>query len=138
MFIPFWPTTISQLTSRLAAISHQPPTFRFDYNWLKSRLVLLITPRRGRHRKHRFQQFYCCVKQLSHGSHREHIFPVSPLVRVRNLLPRNGRCLQSLLSNGSTCYDIYMGLEGKVVLISVLDGVQLIIVQNMGLFHVSP
>jgi hypothetical protein len=53
------------------------------------------------------QLLYSCVTQLSHRLHREHCFPVSPLVCVRNLLwslPSNGRCLLSLLSNGSTCY----------------------------------
>jgi hypothetical protein len=30
-----------------------------------------------------------------HGPRREHLFPVSPLMRARNLLPSNGRCLQS-------------------------------------------
>jgi hypothetical protein len=45
----------------------------------------------------RFQYFlYCCGTQLWHGPRREHRFPVSPLVRVRNLLP----------SNGSTCYNV--------------------------------
>jgi hypothetical protein len=32
---------------------------------------------------------------IRHGPRREHQFPVSSLVRVRNLLPSNGRCLQS-------------------------------------------
>jgi hypothetical protein len=32
---------------------------------------------------------------LRHGSCIEHCFPLSPLVRVRNLLPSNGRCFQS-------------------------------------------
>jgi hypothetical protein len=46
--------------------------------------------------ENRFQQFfYCCVTQLSHGTRREYCFPVSPLVRVRYMLPSNGRCLQS-------------------------------------------
>jgi hypothetical protein len=38
--------------------------------------------------------FYCCVKQLPHGPHRAHRFQVSPFVRVRSLMPSNGRCLQ--------------------------------------------
>jgi hypothetical protein len=62
---------------------------------LNSRLVLLITPRHGQHRKHRFQQLYCCDIQLSRGLRKENRFPVSPLLRVRNLLPSNGPCLQS-------------------------------------------
>jgi hypothetical protein len=74
------------------------------------RIVLLITPQHGPHRKHWFQQFYCCVMQLSHGLRREHIFPVSPLVCVRNILPSNRRCLQSL----STVYMLqYYGLTWK-------------------------
>jgi hypothetical protein len=32
--------------------------------------------------------------QLSHGPHRERLFPVIPLVYVRNLLPSSGCCLQ--------------------------------------------
>jgi hypothetical protein len=59
------------------------------------KLVLHITPRQGPHRKRRFQHFYCCVKQLSHGPRREHLFLVNLLVGVRNPLPSNGRCLQS-------------------------------------------
>jgi hypothetical protein len=47
------------------------------------------------HIKHRFQQFYCCVSQLPHGPRTDHFSAVSPSVRVRNLLPSNGRCLQS-------------------------------------------
>jgi hypothetical protein len=47
------------------------------------------------HIKHLFQQFCCCVSQLPHGPRREHFFPVSLWVRVRNLLPSNRRCLQS-------------------------------------------
>jgi hypothetical protein len=39
--------------------------------------------------------FYCTVTQLSHGPRKEHCFPVSPLVLVRNLLPSNERCLRS-------------------------------------------
>jgi hypothetical protein len=51
---------------------------RLYHNWLNSRLVLLITPR--------------------HGPRKEHHFPVSTLVLVRNVSPplsNNGRCLQS-------------------------------------------
>jgi hypothetical protein len=47
--------------------------------------------------------------KLSHGLLREHSFPVSPLVRVRNLfwpLPSNGRCLHS--------YYLATGLLAKV------------------------
>jgi hypothetical protein len=63
---------------------------------LNSTLLLLITPRQGSHIKHRFQHFfYGCVTRFSHAPRREHLFPVSPLVRVRNLLCSNGCCLQS-------------------------------------------
>jgi hypothetical protein len=51
--------------------------WRMSHNWLNSRLVLLILPWHGPHRKHRFPVSTCT------------------LVRVRNLLPSNGRCLQS-------------------------------------------
>jgi hypothetical protein len=68
---------------------------RLSPNSLNSRPVLLIPPRHGQHIKHRFQQFYCCDTQLSHGPHRKHVFPITPLLRVRNLLPSNGRCLSS-------------------------------------------
>jgi hypothetical protein len=80
--------------TRWATVEVFDPASTWD-NWLNSRLVLPIIPRHGRHREHRFQQLYCCVTQLSHGQRREHRFPVSPLVRVRNLLPSNWRCLQS-------------------------------------------
>jgi hypothetical protein len=63
---------------------------------VSSRLVLLITSRHRPHRKHPSQQlFYCCVTQLSHGPRSECRFLLSPLMRVRNLLPNNGHCLQS-------------------------------------------
>jgi hypothetical protein len=68
---------------------------RMSHNWLNSGLVMLITRRQGPHIKHRFQRCYCCVTQLSQERRREHCFPFSPLVRVRNLLPISGRCLQS-------------------------------------------
>jgi hypothetical protein len=55
----------------------------------------VIQPRSGPYRKHRFQQFHYCVTQLSHGPRGEHSIQVSPLVRVRNLLLSNGRCLRS-------------------------------------------
>jgi hypothetical protein len=56
----------------------------------------VIWSRSGPHKKLRFQQFiYCCVTQLPYGRRIEHRFPVSPLVRVRNLLPSNWRCLKS-------------------------------------------
>jgi hypothetical protein len=60
-----------------------------------TRIAQLITPRHGPHRKHRFQHFYCWVTQLSHGPRKEHLFTVSRLVSVRNLLPSRGRRLQS-------------------------------------------
>jgi hypothetical protein len=59
-------------------------------NWLNSRLVLIIKHRHGSRRK-----LSCCVTQLSHVLRREYLFPISPLMRVKNLLPSNGRCLQS-------------------------------------------
>jgi hypothetical protein len=45
-----------------------------------------------------------------YGPRRAHSFPVSPLVRVENLLPSNGRCLQNhYLAKGlPTCYNIYI------------------------------
>jgi hypothetical protein len=68
-------------------------------------------------------------RQLSHNSlnfklvllitlwqSRKHLYPVSPLVCVRNLLqplPINDRCLLPLLSNESTCYSI-LHLEGSI------------------------
>jgi hypothetical protein len=64
-------------------------------NKLNSVLLLLVTSQHGPHRKHRFQQFYCCVTHLSHGLRRKHSFPISLLVHVRNLLPSNRSCLQS-------------------------------------------
>jgi hypothetical protein len=68
---------------------------RLSANSVNSRLVLFVTPQHGPHRKHRFQQFYCCGTQMSHRPHREHQFPVSSFVRVKNLLPSNWLCLQS-------------------------------------------
>jgi hypothetical protein len=69
---------------------------RLSHNLLNSRLILLRTPQHRPHRKNCFQQFfYRCNTQLSHILCREHLFPVSQLVSVRNLLPSNGRCLQS-------------------------------------------
>jgi hypothetical protein len=75
---------------------HAVTARRLSPNYLKSRSDLLITPRHGPHRKHLFEQLFYYGTQLSHGPRREHGFPVSPLVRVRNLLP----------SNGSTYYSI--------------------------------
>jgi hypothetical protein len=64
-----------------------------------SRLVLLMTPWHGLYRKHTSQQFfYCCIMWLSLRPCREYCFPVSSLVRARNLLwpiPSNGHYLQS-------------------------------------------
>jgi hypothetical protein len=63
---------------------------------LSSTRFLFTTPWHRLYRKHLLQQlFYWCVTQLSHGKHREHLFPVSPLVRVKNLLPSNEHCLHS-------------------------------------------
>jgi hypothetical protein len=44
------------------------------------------------------QWFYCCITQLSHGPHREHRYPLTPLLHVTNLLLSlaiNICCLQS-------------------------------------------
>jgi hypothetical protein len=80
--------------------------WRLSHNQPNSTLALLIIPR--------------------HGPRREHSFPVTPLVHVRNLLPRNGSCLESqylptavvwllisrsLTSNGSTRNNIKTGLH---------------------------
>jgi hypothetical protein len=82
------------------------------------RITLLITPWYGPHRKHRFQQFYCCVTQLWHGPCRGHHFSVSPLVYVRKLLPNNGRCLQShYLATGlhaTISFRVYNFLRKKI------------------------
>jgi hypothetical protein len=66
----------------------------FPFRQVNSRLVLLKIYRHGPYGKHRFQQFFS-VTQLSHGPRREHRFEVSLLVRVRNPLPSDGRCLLS-------------------------------------------
>jgi hypothetical protein len=50
---------------------------------------------RGNTPQYHFHWFYCCVPQLSHGPGREHRLQVSPLVRFRNQMFSNGRCLQS-------------------------------------------
>jgi hypothetical protein len=54
-----------------------------------------ITSARTAQRTLSQQLCYCCAMQLSHRLQREHRFPVSPLVRVRDLLPSNRCCLQS-------------------------------------------
>jgi hypothetical protein len=63
--------------------------------------------------------------QLSDGPRREHTFPVSPLENVRNLLPNNGRCLQSrYLATGlrATIYfSLIMENGTKTFLIFVLN-----------------
>jgi hypothetical protein len=41
------------------------------------------------------QSLSCCFTQLQYGLRREHLFLVSPLAHVMNLLPSNGRSLQS-------------------------------------------
>jgi hypothetical protein len=74
------------------------PSIRINllpFYWLNSELILFIPHRHGPHRKHSFQQLHFCVTQLSHGPRREQLFSVSPLVHVRNMLPSNGRYLQS-------------------------------------------
>jgi hypothetical protein len=62
------------------------------------------------HTKHRFQQFYCCVSQLTHGPRRDQFSPVSPLVRVGNLLSSNGRCLQNRCLATGLHATIYMSI----------------------------
>jgi hypothetical protein len=74
-------------------------------NWVGRVIESLNAP----HRKRRFQElFYCCVTQVSHVPR----FAVSPLVRVMNLLPSSGRCLQShYLATGlhaTICYDCFL------------------------------
>jgi hypothetical protein len=54
--------------------------FRRLLRLLGLRWMYSTPPPHGRHRKHRFQQFYCCVTQLPHGLNTEHRFPVSSLV----------------------------------------------------------
>jgi hypothetical protein len=71
---------------------------RLSPNQLNSRLVLLRTPRHAPHRKHRLQQLFYCFTQLSNGPRRESLFPVNPLVRVRNLLSSNGRYLRRVIT----------------------------------------
>jgi hypothetical protein len=86
----------SPFTTRRATVEVFDPGSKRDHNWLNYRFVPLITYRHGPHRTHHRQQFlYCCVTHLSHGPRREPRFPESSLVRVRDLLPSNGRCLQS-------------------------------------------
>jgi hypothetical protein len=93
-----------QRRNLLSFCVHALTARRLSPNYLNSRLVLLITPRHGLHRKHRFRQFfYCYVRQLSYVPRREQVFPVSPLVRVRNLLPSNGPTCYNFLYK--RCYD---------------------------------
>jgi hypothetical protein len=49
---------------------------------------------------------HCCVRTHQRRPHRKHRFPVSPLAHFKNVLPCHGFCLQSLPSNGSTCYTV--------------------------------
>jgi hypothetical protein len=86
-------TLLSQIRDSLN-LKGQVPVFISPRNRMVE-LYLLITLRHGKHTKHRFQKFHCCVTQSSHEPFREHVFPVSPLVRVMRLLPSNGCCLQS-------------------------------------------
>jgi hypothetical protein len=76
-------------------------------------IVLLITSRHGPHRKHRSSVcfIHCCVRSHWRGLCRKHRFPASPQAHIRNLLPSNGRCLESLLGKGSACYNIYLTSE---------------------------
>jgi hypothetical protein len=90
-----WPGNGFQRCSFLNFHVHALTGRRLSPNQLNTRLALLVTPRHGLHSKNRFQQFYCCVTQLSHGPRREHLIPISPLLRVRNLLSINDRCLHS-------------------------------------------
>jgi hypothetical protein len=72
------------LTNQLA------PLYSNQLNYLHWQF---ITPRHGLRRKHSSSSFYIVMK-VSHWPRREHRFQDSPLVRVWNLLPSNGRCLQ--------------------------------------------
>jgi hypothetical protein len=49
-------------------------------------------------------------KQPSARTAQKHRLPASPLAHARKLLPSNGRCSQSPLSNGSTCYSKYVSM----------------------------
>jgi uncharacterized paraquat-inducible protein A len=73
-------------------------------NYVVAPLIVLLILRHGPHRKHRSCCTQCWVRSHRRGPHRKHLLSASPLARVRNLLPSNVRCLQSLLSNGSTSY----------------------------------
>jgi hypothetical protein len=75
-----WVPKLSPLFSWQLLTAHQSTTLHFTASTeLIPLTVLLITFRHAPHRKYRF--------------------PASPLVHARNLLPSNGCCLQSLLSD---------------------------------------
>jgi hypothetical protein len=69
----------------------------------------------GPHRKHHLQQVCCCITQLLHGPRREHL--PSSLVRVRNLLPNNGRLHSHYLA--TTLHATYV-VPRAVLLTSVI------------------
>jgi hypothetical protein len=76
-----------------------PPGIGFELNccWLS-----LISPRHGSQGKHIYQTFfYCCTTWLSLIPHTEYGCCCYILS-----LPSNDRCLQSLLSNEFTCYNM--------------------------------
>jgi hypothetical protein len=68
------------ITTRLVAISHQPPTLHTAISRLsqsksksKSQLLLVIWPRHRPHRKHLLRGFlHYCITWLLLGPHREH------------------------------------------------------------------
>jgi hypothetical protein len=105
---------ISQLTPRLAAISHQPPTLLIELTQLNSNLVPLVTHRHGPHRKHLSMLSLiigvgtCLFAKplLSNGCC---IFSYSAVVAYQRAL-----FIESLRSNGSTCYSMKMDFKAII------------------------
>jgi hypothetical protein len=83
-----------------------------SHNWLNSRIVLLITPRRGLHRKQISQKLYCCVTQLTHEPSREHCFSVCLCMVAIWCLATDVVC-RIILGNGSMCCNILNKLALK-------------------------
>jgi hypothetical protein len=83
---------------------------------------LCTSPRDEPDRKHLSQQFNFCVTKKSHGPRREHLFPVTPLMSITNLLRQirsNCHFLQShYLSTGlhDTVYYCKVGCTSCVIL----------------------
>jgi hypothetical protein len=86
-----WTATVLWLTA------HQPTHFTPLYSTALCSIIVFLTSITSGHGQHRRQIFCCCihcsVRSHRRRSHRKHRFPSSPLVCVRNLLSRNGRCL---------------------------------------------